>query len=99
MSGIEMSFITVIEILISVLSIGLCLILTRLYLNSYKKIKISFTLGLLFFSLFLLLGSVFTLIGIIIGPHDLNSPRFYNLGGDLIRFIALLILVKITWDD
>ena len=70
--------------------------LLYLYIKSYRKIKIGFTVGLILFALFLLLGSIST-IGILIIENDtLLGEHGFIVG--IIEFIALAILLKVTWD-
>jgi hypothetical protein len=77
-------------------NVGILLCLLYLYLKSYRQIKIRFTLGLVLFASALLLKSIFS-IGLLIMDTDAlaSSPVFIT---GIIEFIALLILLKITWD-
>lgn len=70
--------------------------LLYLYIKSYRKIKIGFTVGLILFALFLLLGSIFTISLLIMEPDKLLGEHGIVVG--IIEFIALAILLKITWD-
>jgi hypothetical protein len=77
-------------------SIGLLSGLLYLYIKSYRQIKIGFTVGLMLFALFLLLRSIST-IGFLILYSDVFIGRPILIGG-IIEFVALAILLKITWD-
>jgi hypothetical protein len=70
--------------------------LLYLYVRSYKQIKIGFTIGLIFFALALLIRSISTIAFIMVDSDALIGRPIY-IGG-LIEFIALTILLKITWD-
>jgi hypothetical protein len=88
--------IKVIAIIIETANIGLLSGLLYLYIKSYRQIKIGFTVGLILFASFLLLKSIFT-VGILIVESDALIGRPIYMGG-IIEFIALAILLKITWD-
>jgi hypothetical protein len=65
------------------------------YIKSYREIKIGFTLGLIIFVSLLMLQSVFSLISPIPGNNlSINTHVFV---GSVIEFLALTILLIITW--
>ncbi|MGB9936187.1 MAG: hypothetical protein ACPK7O_00560 [Methanobacterium sp.] len=70
--------------------------LLYLYTKSYRQIKIGFTIGLILFALILLIRSIAT-IGFIIMDNELLIGRPVYIGA-LIEFVALTVLLKITWD-
>jgi heme A synthase len=65
------------------------------YIKSYREIKIGFTLGLILFVSLLMLQNVFGLISPILGNN--LSIDTHVLVGSVIEFIALIILLIITW--
>ena len=77
-------------------NIGLLLGLLYLYIKSYRQIKIGFTIGLILFASALLLRSLST-IGFLVLFSDAFIGRPILIGG-IIEFVALVILLKITWD-
>ncbi len=77
-------------------NIGLLSGLLYLYIKSYRQIKIGFTVGLILFATVLLLRSIFTIGFLIIDSEALIGRPVYI--GAIIEFIALTILLKITWD-
>lgn len=81
---------------IEIANIALLLGLLYLYIKSYRQIKIGFTIGLILFASALLLRSIST-IGFLILYGDVSIERPILISG-IIEFIALAILLKITWD-
>ena len=65
------------------------------YIKSYQEIKIGFTLGLILFVSLLMLQNLFSLISPILGNN--LSIDTHLLVGSVIEFIALTILLIITW--
>lgn len=90
------SGIKIIALIIEIANIGLLTGLLYLYTKSYRQIKIGFTVGLILFALMLLIKSILTIVFLIVDP-DLLIGRPVYIGG-IIEFIALAILLKITWD-
>jgi len=88
--------IKIIAIGIEIGNIGLLSGLLYLYVKSYRQIKIGFTVGLILFASVLLLRSIIT-IGFLIIDTDALIGRPTYVGG-IIEFVALVILLKITWD-
>ncbi len=81
---------------IEIANIGLLSGLLYLYIKSYRQIKIGFTVGLILFASVLLVRSILTIALLIIDTDVLTGRQ--TLVGDIIEFIALAILLKITWD-
>lgn len=81
---------------IEVANIGLLSGLLYLYVKSYRQIKIGFTLGLMLFASVLVLKSIFA-VGLLIVDSDALLD-YHGVIGGIIEFIALAILLKITWD-
>ena len=77
-------------------NIGLLSGLLYLYIKSYRHIKIGFTVGLMLFAFVLLLKSISTIILLIIDNDAILN--YHGAIGGIIEFIALIILLKITWD-
>lgn len=70
--------------------------LLYLYTKSYRQIKIGFTIGLILFALILLIRSIASIAFIAIDNDILIGRHVYI--GSLIEFIALTVLLKITYD-
>ncbi len=87
--------IKILAIILEVVNIGLLSGLLYLYIKSYRQIKIGFTVGLILFALMLLLKS-FVAIGFIILTNTQIDVSFVT--GSVIQVVALIILLKITWD-
>ncbi|MBU4534911.1 MAG: hypothetical protein KKF16_03595 [Euryarchaeota archaeon] len=85
-----------IAIIIEIANIGILSALLYLYFKSYHQIKIGFTVGLILFAVMLLIKSISTIVFLMVDPELLVGRPVY-IGG-VIQFIALLILLKITWD-
>ncbi|OEC86610.1 MULTISPECIES: hypothetical protein [Methanobacterium] len=83
-------------ICIEIANIGLLSGLLYLYIKSYRQIKIGFTVGLILFASVLLIRSILT-IALLIIDSDMLTGKQVLIGG-FIEFIALAILLKITWD-
>ena len=87
-----------IKLAVQIVGIGNIILVIGLlyyYIKSYREIKIGFTLGLILFVLLLMLQSVFSLISPIPGNNlSINTHEFI---GSVIEFIALTILLIITW--
>ncbi|HML04410.1 MAG TPA: hypothetical protein VK426_01420 [Methanobacterium sp.] len=90
------SGIKVTAIIIELLNIGLLSGLLYLYTKSYRQIKIGFTVGLILFAIMLLIKSI-TTIGFLIVDSDALIGHPVYIGG-IIEVIALVILLKITYD-
>lgn len=88
--------IKVAAVIIEIANIGLLTALLYLYTKSYRQIKIGFTVGLILFALMLLIKSISTIVFLLV-DNDLLIGRPIYIGG-IIEFIALAILLKITWD-
>ena len=83
-------------IVIEIGNIGILSGLLYLYVKSYRQIKIGFTLGLMLFASVLLLKSIATIVLLIIDNDAILN--YHGIIGGVIEFIALSILLKITWD-
>jgi hypothetical protein len=93
---IGLSGIKFLAIVIELGNVALLSGLLYLYGRSYNQIKIGFTIGLILFALALLMRSIFTIAFVMLDSDALIGRPIY-IGG-LIEFIALTILLKITWD-
>jgi len=81
-----------------IVGIGNIILIIRLlyyYIKSYREINIGFTLGLILFVSLLMLQNLFSLFSPIIGNNI--SINTHELVGNIIEFIALTILLIITW--
>ncbi len=90
-SGIKIA-----AMVIEIANIGLLTGLLYLYVKSYRQIKIGFTVGLIIFAIMLLIKSIMTIMFLIVDTDILIGRPVYF--GGIIEFIALAILLKITWD-
>jgi len=87
-----------IKLAVQIVGIGNIILVIGLlyyYIKSYREIKIGFTLGLILFVSLLMLQNVFGLISPILGNN--LSIDTHVLVGSVIEFIALIILLIITW--
>lgn len=86
------------DILVSLGNVILLILLLYIYLDNYKRIKSSFTLGLIMFAGLLLLQNIvfssFLLLGPIFRIVELGLPLFVV---NIIEFLALFILLIVTW--
>ena len=93
------TLVMVIEIVNIVLLLGLLYI----YVNSYRKVKSEFTMGLIFFiSAFLvkslmLLGTIRIIFHFIDEASDKKSIPFFLIMVNLIECAGLVILLRISW--
>lgn len=87
--------IKILAIILEVVNIGLLSGLLYLYIKSYRQIKIGFTVGLILFALTLLLKSFVTIGFIILTNTQIDISLVI---GSVIQVVALIILLKITWD-
>ncbi|MDI6724136.1 MAG: hypothetical protein QMD61_05765 [Methanobacterium sp.] len=105
----EMNFVdigTYIAIIIGVANICLLLALLSIYLKNYKQIKSKFTTGLLVFTSLLLLQNMITTLFLALNVVfnitsqglEIGRPQTPLSSVNIIQFIALLILLRITWD-
>ena len=78
-------------------NIALLLGLSYIYWRNYGEIKSKFNLGLIFFALFLLLQSVFLTLSILFHGGFARGSGLLLAINNLILFIALSILLKVTW--
>ena len=81
-----------------IVGIGIIILIIGLlyyYIKSYREINIGFTLGLILFVSLLMLQNLFSLFSPIIGNNI--SIKTHELVGNIIEFIALTILLIITW--
>ena len=94
-TGIEIAV-----IIISIANIGVLLGLLYIYIRSYQQIKIGFTTGIILFAAILLLRNIFDITYLIMTGNMLNNSHDLtkDIIGGIIQFIALTILLKITWD-
>jgi len=95
LTGIEIA-----AIIVGIANIGVLLGLLYIYINSYKQIKIGFTIGIILFAAILLLKNIFDITYLIMTGNMLNHGHDLtkDIIGGIIQFIALIILLKITWD-
>lgn len=86
------------DILVSIGNVILLLLLLYVYWGNYRKIKSSFTLGLIMFAGLLLLQNIlfssFLLLGPVFRANDLGIPIFFL---NITEFLALFILLIVTW--
>ena len=92
--------IEVATIIVSIANMSILVGLLYVYINNYRQIKIGFTIGIILFAAILLLKNIFDIAYLIVTGNMLNCRHDLtgNLVGGIIQFIALAILLKITWD-
>lgn len=88
-------FLTIIEILII---IGLVSIMLYIYIQNYRAIKVSYSLGLVLFALAIIIDNSIALFNYIDYSTE-NTFDMITLFGNLIEILAFSILLKITWDN
>jgi hypothetical protein len=95
LTGIEVA-----TIIVSIANMSILVGLLYVYINNYRQIKIGFTIGIILFAAILLLKNIFDIAYLIVTGNMLNCRHDLtgNLVGGIIQFIALAILLKITWD-
>lgn len=95
---VDVSPILYLDIIVSLGNIVLLLLLLYIYWDNYKKIKSIFTTGLIMFAGILLLQNIiftsFLLFRPIFQIAELGLPLFIV---NITEFLALLILLLITW--
>ena len=103
---IEPGLLTVIQYVgigVGLINIALLLGLLHIYWKSYSKLKSEFTVGLIFFALVLLAQNVFETTFLVllsvsgIYNHELLEHSLELSAINIIQFVALSILFKITW--
>ena len=103
---IEPGLLTVIQYVgvgVGLVNIALLLGLLYIYSGSYNKLRSEFTLGLIFFALVLLAQNVFETTFLVllsvsgIYNHELIAHSLELSAINIIQFVALSILFKITW--
>ena len=86
--------VVIVHLIIVIVMIGLL----KIYFDSYKKIKVGYTFGLLWFAFLIFVKNVVSIINIIF----LNDSTFFAMRGGIvepaIELIAVCILYKITRD-
>ena len=91
-------FIVYVDTVVSLGNALLLVILLYVYLGSYRKIKSSFTLGLILFATLLLvqniLSSSFLLFHQAFRVPEIGAPLFLL---NITEFFGLAILLRITW--
>lgn len=83
--------------IIGIGNIALLITLLYIYWQNYREIKSKFNLGLIFFAGFLMLQSIFLTASILFHGGFARGEGVLLIINNLILFIALSILVKITW--
>ena len=88
-----------ISAILTMISIVILIILLSIYFNNLRKIKSKFTIGLLLFALLFLIEKLIS-IYFYITMMDFYSPQVtpHVFTISIIQSIALLILLKITWE-
>ncbi len=89
---------TFLAAVVGILNVFILLIMLGVYISGYRKVKSSFTRGLVGFTVLLILQNL-TFIGFMVTRegfrgHGLGMPL---LSVNLCQLSALLILLKITW--
>ena len=90
-------------LVIEVINIVLLLGLLYIYVNSYRKIKSEFTIGLIFFIIaflvksIMLLGTMRLIFHLIDDVSDKKSAPIFLILINLIECAGLIILLRISW--
>lgn len=83
--------------IIGIGNICLLLVLFKIYWQNYREIKSKFNMGLLFFAAFLMLQSLFLAVSILFHGGFSRGSGVILIINNAILFVALSILLKITW--
>jgi len=83
--------------IIGIGNICLLLVLFKIYWQNYTEIKSKFNMGLLFFAAFLILQSLFLAASILFHGGFSRGSGVILIINNAILFVALSILLKITW--
>ncbi|MCC7557535.1 MAG: hypothetical protein KO217_02450 [Methanobacteriaceae archaeon] len=83
--------------IIGVGNIILLIVLSYVYWQNYQEIKSRFNIGLLIFSSFLLLQSLFLTLSILFHGGFGRGVGVLLIINNIILFIALSVLLKVTW--
>ena len=89
---------------IEVINIVLLLGLLYIYVNSYRKVKSEFTMGLIFFVSAFLVKSIVLLLTlraifrILDTVTDVRGAPMFLLMVNIVECIGLVILLKISWE-
>lgn len=90
---------TFLAIIVGLLNVFLLMILLGIYLSSYRKIKSSFTLGLVAFTVLLILQNTIFIIFMVTREgfrgHGIGFPV---LSVNICQFAALTVLLRIAWE-
>lgn len=84
----------------AIIGIGcICLLSVLLYIywQNYREIKSKFNLGFLFFAVFLLFQSIFLTLSILFHGGFARGTGVLLIINNAALFIALSILLKVTW--
>jgi multisubunit Na+/H+ antiporter MnhB subunit len=84
--------------LVGAVNIILLLVLLSVYISSYRKLKSSFSLGLVLFAVLLIMQNVL-FIFFLLGREGFHGPGMGTpvLSLNIIELGALIVLVKTTW--
>lgn len=77
--------------------ISLLSVLLYIYWQNYREIKSKFNMGFLFFAVFLLFQSLFLTLSILFHGGFAPGTGLLLIINNLALFIALSILLKVTW--
>lgn len=97
---IDFNLFRIVTASIIIITIILLLLLIKIYINSYKKIRIGFTLGLILFATFFLIKALMSLLLLLHGFTYTDKGANNMIFNDaIIELIAIAILYKITRDN
>ncbi len=83
--------------IIGIGNICLLLVLFKIYWQNYREIKSKFNMGLIFFAAFLIVQSAFLAVSILFHGGFSRGSGVILIVNNAILFVALSILLKITW--
>lgn len=92
------NIIVIFSILLGLGTISLLLGLIYVYWGSFKEIRSEYTIGLLFFASTLMLQNILLTASYFAAPLNFWFEGIPGLTIVLLEFIALLILLKISWE-
>jgi membrane-bound metal-dependent hydrolase YbcI (DUF457 family) len=96
-----MAFLMDVSLIVSIVNVAILVMLLAVYVNIYRKIRATFTIGLLVFAGMLLLHNVIAIYGYFaMAPLYSNDLLPYFLGIHIAELAGLIALLKVAvWPE